>query len=65
MSLPNEKNPAFSSFPNEFASSEEKASDVYGIQYARPMWGGYLKNGQTMMAQKQRDIINRRYAPGS
>lgn len=51
-------------FPDILASKEEKASDEYGLKYAKAIWGTYTTNIVTYNMQRQRDIINRQYAEG-
>lgn len=51
-------------FPDILASRETKASEDYGKQYAKAIWGSYLTNSIQFNLQRQRDIINRQYAEG-
>lgn len=51
-------------FPSEFSDGVTKATNKYGMDYAKAIWSAYLKNGQTLMERKQRDIINRKYGEG-
>lgn len=53
-----------SPFPDILASKEKKASEEYGLQYAKAIWGTYLTNSVQYNLQRQRDIINRQYAEG-
>lgn len=54
----------FSPFPDILASKETKASEEYGRQYAKAIWGTYMANSVQYNLQRQRDIINRQYAEG-
>lgn len=54
----------FSPFPDILASKEEKATDKYGLAYAKAIWGTYLNNSILHNLQRQRDIINIQYAEG-
>lgn len=51
-------------FPDILASRETKASEEYGKQYAKAIWGSYITNSIQFNLQRQRDIINRQYAEG-
>ncbi len=54
----------FSPFPDILASKEKKATEEYGKQYAKAIWGTYINNSVQYNMQRQRDIINRQYAEG-
>lgn len=51
-------------FPNSLASPEEKATEKYGIQYARAIWARYNADLALFSQQKNRWILNRKYAEG-
>lgn len=51
-------------FPDILASKETKASEDYGKQYAKAIWGSYITNSIQFNLQRQRDILNRQYAEG-
>lgn len=53
-----------SPFPDMLASMETKATEAYGMQEAKAIWGTYITNSVQYNLQRQRDIINRQYAEG-
>jgi hypothetical protein len=55
---------ALSPFPDILASKETKATEKYGKQYAKAIWGTFITNSVQYNLQRQRDIINRQYAEG-
>lgn len=60
MSLANKDN--ILSFPNPFASENDKKNKEYGLAYARAIWADYQKN--LTFYRQDRDILNRKYAEG-
>lgn len=51
-------------FPNPVATPEEKLSLKYGIAYAKAIWSTYTRNYLWWNSNRQRDILNRKYAEG-
>ncbi len=51
-------------FPNPLAPPEEKAANEFGIKYARAIWQRHMNYLPTYTEQRNRWMINRKYAEG-
>jgi hypothetical protein len=55
---------AFSAFPSDFASKEEKLRKEYGLQYVKAIWNIWTINSPANSPQRLRYILNRQYSEG-
>lgn len=55
---------AFNYFPDPLAPAEQKATKDYGLRYARAIWSRYTVDTPLFSQQKNRWILNRKYAEG-